>query len=185
MPGLERFQPANATEMLATISSLRDDIEEIRRKVASGEVDQKDALDRVLQGLLELADAAEPVLKDYRKPPRRMSSFGTIGSASAGALARTPRRAELACAVSRGERRTAARHRRCRSSARSARPGSRSTRSPARCARAPSFRRSAGLQTYCTLASLRASALGSTSLAEPLRWRRRTLQPALGRRRSS
>lgn len=66
MPGRERFQPANTTEIIATISSLTRDIEEMRPKIASGEVDQKDALDRVLLGLLELATAAGPLLKDYR-----------------------------------------------------------------------------------------------------------------------
>lgn len=66
MPGRERFQPANAPEILVTISNLRGDIEEMRPEAASGEVDQTGALDRVLQGLLELVAVAEAVLKDYR-----------------------------------------------------------------------------------------------------------------------
>lgn len=67
MPGGSRFEPASAAKLLDDLATLRDDITELGPKVVSGEADLKDALGRVLEGLLELIAATESLLVDYRK----------------------------------------------------------------------------------------------------------------------
>lgn len=67
MPGGNRFEPASASKLLDNLKALRSDIMELRPKVASGEVETKDALDRVLEGLLAVAAATEPLLIHYRR----------------------------------------------------------------------------------------------------------------------
>lgn len=66
MPGRNRTEPADAREILATLARLKSDVAEMRPKLAAGEADQGDALDLVLQGIMELVDAAEPLLTAYR-----------------------------------------------------------------------------------------------------------------------
>lgn len=67
MPGGNRFEPASASKLLDDLDMLRNDIMELRLKLASGEVETKDALDQALEGLLALAAATEPLLIPYRK----------------------------------------------------------------------------------------------------------------------
>ncbi|NYG57833.1 hypothetical protein BJ980_000756 [Nocardioides daedukensis] len=52
--------------MLETLATLNTELEGLRTKVAAGEADQVTALDRALQGLLELASVIEPLVQDYR-----------------------------------------------------------------------------------------------------------------------
>lgn len=66
MPGRGRFHPADPTEMLETLATLNTELEGLRTKVAAGEADQVTALDRALQGLLELVSVIEPLVQDYR-----------------------------------------------------------------------------------------------------------------------
>lgn len=66
MPGRGRPQPVAATEILESILNLRRSIETVQPKVASGEVEPTEALERILQGLIELTVAVEPLLEDYR-----------------------------------------------------------------------------------------------------------------------
>jgi hypothetical protein len=67
MPGGNRFESASVSKLLNGLETLRSDIAELRPKVASGEVGPKDALDRILEGMLELVAASEPLLVDYRR----------------------------------------------------------------------------------------------------------------------
>lgn len=66
MPGRQPFRPADTTEMLETLATLRTDLEGLRTKVADDEGDQPVALDRAMQGLLELVSVIEPLVQDYQ-----------------------------------------------------------------------------------------------------------------------
>jgi hypothetical protein len=52
--------------MLETLATLRTDLEGLRTKVADDEGDQPVALDRAMQGLLELVSVIEPLVQDYQ-----------------------------------------------------------------------------------------------------------------------
>lgn len=67
MPGRNRVEPADPLDVLEAVVTLRNDITNLRLRVASGEVDQKEATDRVLGCLVELAAVTESLVLDYRK----------------------------------------------------------------------------------------------------------------------
>jgi len=67
MPGRNRVEPADPLDVLDAVVTLKNDIMNLRPRVASGEVDQKEALDRVLGCLLELAAVTESLVLDYKK----------------------------------------------------------------------------------------------------------------------
>lgn len=52
--------------MLASVVSLQSEFETMQAKIASGEIDHGEALDRALSGLLELAKVVEGLVKDYK-----------------------------------------------------------------------------------------------------------------------
>ena len=52
--------------MLASVVSLQSELEAMQPKIAAGEIDHGEALDRALSGLLELAKVVEGLVKDYK-----------------------------------------------------------------------------------------------------------------------